>query len=219
MGLPAAPGAHTLVGMGTGRSDGEQTRAGRLRAAFLASFLTAETLSADTPSTGAPPAEALFTDTPSGTAAIDRAGVETEALPVAGLTLIRSPGLDLPGPFDRGTADAAMLHGRAVWLGEPDAVLYRVDDERWLLPTPRRARELARDPPAAPSGEALAGTAVRITRRGPVVARLRMVPGEGAALPVDLVARLDLLVRARVDDLAGVVADQSRPWWRPSRPR
>ena len=249
-----AASAHTLVGMGTGDAGGGRSRSGRLRVAFLASFLTAAPPATLTPTTPARTASTPATSTPATSTPTIPAS-PTGSVPGGGLTLIRPPGIDPPGGSTAGGAD---LHGRAVWLGEPDAPLYRLDDERWLLPSPRRAEELARDlrrPPARdparlPSrdpargrghepgdllgrGQALdphshglghdtrAGTTgseawgwLCVMRSGAVVARVRMVPGEGATLPGELAVQVERLVRARVDDLAIAAAAISRPWWK-----
>ncbi|MCK9895653.1 hypothetical protein [Frankia sp. AgB32] len=170
--------------MGTDGGAGSRSRSGRLQAAFDASFLTAVALPAD-------------------------------------LTLIRAP--DTPGsPQDA----AAVRHGHAIWLGQPDAPLYRLDDERWLLASVRRADALARDLLGpAPATRAAAGTAACVERGdptagvlqvswlGPVVARLRITPGEDAALPDDLPAGLARLTRSEVARLAEVAARPRRPRW------
>ncbi|MCL9761992.1 hypothetical protein [Frankia sp. AiPa1] len=129
-------------------------------------------------------------------------------------------------------------YGRAIWLGPPDARLYRVDDERWLLPSVRRAAAFARtlagttdgdegsgygrSPPGSNSTEdgPESGTAtvelVHVCHRGAAVARLRLLPGEGASLQVALATRLGRLVDVQLDRLAADDALRP-PRWHPDR--
>ncbi len=126
---------------------------------------------------------------------------------------IRSPDVatahpaDQPIPGDGTNAEAdgreiqAVHRGHAIWPGTPDADLYRLDDSRWLLRNNRRAalltrRLVARAGPVTDgtpvtdgsahlhlaTGDPLAGY-LQIIRLGPVVARLRTIPGEGSSLP------------------------------------
>ncbi len=180
--------------MGIDDREEGRSRSGRLPAAFDASFLTAAVLP-------------------------------------AGLTLIRAPAS--PGSTSDVGVDAGVgvvCHGQAIWLGQPDAPLYRLDDERWLLTNARRADALVRSllgpasatssaPGAAASvvrGDLRAGV-LRVAWLGPVVARLRLTPGEDAALPDDLPAELGRLADAEVTRLAETAAGLHRPWWRPVR--
>ncbi|WP_083507238.1 hypothetical protein [Frankia sp. ACN1ag] len=220
MGLPDVSCAHTLVRMGGGGEEGDRTRADRLRAVFLASFLDAAAL---------PP----------------------------GMCRIRAPDTTAPPSGGR-----TVHQGKAVWLGAPDAELYRLDDTRWLLPSRRRAGKLARellgppitpplagatdDPRCARGGDdpAMAGAGgagpstggrgsgqvrlhvvrdtpsaghVSILQVGPVVARLQAVPGEGSALPDGLAADLGRLVARQISALDGAAVDLRRPAWHPAR--
>ncbi len=207
--------------MGGAGKEGDPTRADRLRAAFLASFLTATELPPGihrirSPGTAlGPPAlgpPAL------GAPAPDPAGLESVA--------VRS---------GRGSAGRAVHQGHAVWLGSPDAELYRLDDARWLLPNPRRAAALAAEllgPRAAPPSTGGAGPDttrlhvvcgtpavgfLQVIQLGPMVARLRAVPGEDAALPDGLAADLGRLAARRLEELAGEAAALRRPGWHPAR--
>ncbi|EIV94469.1 hypothetical protein FraQA3DRAFT_4224 [Frankia sp. QA3] len=188
--------------MGGVGGEGDPTRADRLRAAFLGSFLTVAEL---------PP----------------------------GMCRIRPPGITAPDPPapqpGRGPAGHAVHQDHAVWLGSPDAELYRLDDARWLLPSPRRAAGLAREllgPQAIPpsAGGAAPGPArlqvvrgtptagyLQVIQLGPVVARLQAVPGEDSALPDGLDANLGRLVAQRIAELAGAAAGLRRPGWHPAR--
>ncbi|CAO5236756.1 hypothetical protein [Frankia sp. AgKG'84/4] len=180
--------------MTTDEGEEGRSRSGRLQAAFDASFLTAAVLP-------------------------------------AGLTLIRAPASPRFAAGEDVGADAgAVCHGQAIWLGQPDAPLYRLDDERWLLAGARRADALVRGllEPASASNSAPGAVAsvvrddlragvLRITWLGPVVARLRLTPGEDATLPDDLPAELGRLAGAAVTRLAETAAELRRPWWRPVR--
>ncbi|WP_261555152.1 hypothetical protein [Frankia tisae] len=141
------------------------------------------------------------------------------ALP-PGMSRIRPPDAASPP-----SAGRAVQQGRAIWLGSPDAELYRLDDTRWLLPSPRRAGELVREllgppaiPPLADAGDDPPGAGhVSVLQVGPVVARLQAVPGEGSALPDGLAADLDRLVAQQISVLAGAALDLRRPAWHPAR--
>ncbi|MCM3887106.1 hypothetical protein [Frankia sp. R82] len=61
-----------------------------------------------------------------------------------GMTRIRAPDPPGSGSGSGSGERGARTHGHAIWLGPPDARLYRVDDERWLLPTAALATALAR---------------------------------------------------------------------------
>ncbi|WP_235826344.1 hypothetical protein [Candidatus Frankia alpina] len=190
MGLPDVSRTHTLVKMGGGAEKGDRTRADRLRAAFLASFLDA--------------------------AALPR-----------GMCRIRPPDTVTPPPDTVAppSGGRTVHQGRAIWLGTPDAELYRLDDTRWLLPSPRRAGELARElleppatPPLADAGDDPPGAGhVSVLQVGPVVARLQAVPGEGSALPDGLAADLDRLAAQQISVLAGAALDLRRPAWHSAR--
>ncbi|WP_261568026.1 hypothetical protein [Frankia gtarii] len=138
------------------------------------------------------------------------------------------PGMCRIRPPDAAAAPSGgrtVHQGRAIWLGTPDAELYRLDDTRWLLPSPRRAGELARELPELPATPPLAGAGddppgaghVSVLQVGPVVARLQAVPGEGSALPDGLAADLGRLVAQQISVLAGAALDLRRPAWHPAR--
>jgi hypothetical protein len=195
VGLPGVHRANTLVRMGCADKEGNPTRAGRLRTAFLGSFLTAAEL---------PP----------------------------GLWRIRSPDTGLGPPA---LGPPPLCQGHAIWLGSPDAELYRLDDARWLLSTPRRAAALAGEllevqaaplgtggaSPPPPWPQVVRGAPAdgfqQVIQRGPVVARLRVVPGEDAALPDGLTADLGRLATRRIEALADAAATLRRPGWRRGR--
>ncbi|MCM3921299.1 hypothetical protein ND748_06365 [Frankia sp. AiPs1] len=63
--------------------------------------------------------------------------LDAAALP-PGMRRIRAPDVAAPPSGSR-----TVHQGQAIWLGAPDAELYRLDDTRWLLRSPRRAGELA----------------------------------------------------------------------------
>ncbi len=79
--------------------------------------------------------------------------LDAAALP-PGMCQIRPPDAAAPPSGGR-----TVHQGQAIWLGAPDAELYRLDDTRWLLPSPRRAGELARELLGPPTTPPLAGTA------------------------------------------------------------
>ncbi|ABD09710.1 hypothetical protein CcI156_11445 [Frankia sp. CcI156] len=166
-----------------------------------------------------------------------------EALPV-GMWRIRSPDVatahpaDQPIPGDGTNPEAdgreiqAVHRGHAIWLGTPDADLYRLDDSRWLLRNNRRAaaltrRLVARARPVTDgtagsahlhlvTGDSLAGY-LQIIRLGPVVARLRTIPGEGSSLPRTVAVDLGKQAAEQVAGLAAAMGDLRRAPWRPSR--
>ncbi|WP_163550351.1 hypothetical protein [Candidatus Frankia nodulisporulans] len=162
--------------------------------------------------------------------------LSTAALP-ANVTRIRAPDLTAAGPApgaQPGSGIAgARSYGHAIWLGPPDARLYRVDDERWLLASvtlaAKLAAALARSLDVTPASadtshrppdliaDGLASGVTRVFHRGMAVARLRLSPGEDATLPADLVAELGHLVADQLELLARTADALRPPPWHPTR--
>ncbi|MCK9924849.1 hypothetical protein MXD61_23775 [Frankia sp. AgPm24] len=162
--------------------------------------------------------------------------LSTAALPV-NMTRIRAPDLTAAGPApgaQPGSGIAgARSYGHAIWLGPPDARLYRVDDERWLLASATLAAKLAAtlpraldvtpasaDPSHRPPDLIAGGLASGVTRvfhRGMAVARLRLSPGDDATLPADQVAELSHLVADQLALLARTADSLRPPPWHPTR--
>ncbi len=131
-----------------------------------------------------------------------------------------------------GSAARAVRSGTAIWLAEPDADLYRLDDSRWVMRSRRATAALFRDlssqldgigrgvnagtdsgRPAGRPGCITSGTPdggfVHLARVGTVVIRVVTTPGDHASVARAVAECLGARAEARV--AAVLAAPRARP--------